>query len=62
MNSREQFEAWVQAYHGVKAEDFPSANMIEMFWQAWQAGARNQFVHTAIANGCGSILSKPEEA
>lgn len=35
--SREQFEKWLEKYHGLKAGDLNYANMIEMYWQAWQA-------------------------
>lgn len=46
--SRGQFEAWVKKYHGVSVNEFPSANMVEMFWQAWKAS------RAALCPKCGA--------
>ncbi|EMV2524068.1 hypothetical protein AAB010_004082 [Escherichia coli] len=35
--SREQFEEWFENYTGCDPKNKIYANMVEMYWQAWQA-------------------------
>lgn len=37
MTSREQFEEWFYEYTGCNPKDSRYANMVEMYWMAWQA-------------------------
>ena len=36
-SSREQFEEWFYEYTGCDPKDSRYANMVEMYWMAWQA-------------------------
>lgn len=35
--SRKQFEEWFESYTGCDPKNKIYANMVEMYWQAWQA-------------------------
>lgn len=37
MTSREQFDEWFYEYTGCDPKDSRYANMVEMYWMAWQA-------------------------